>query len=261
MEDAAPDPDLLHTEAAAAGIRSALVTGGAQGIGRALVRHLSEAGWRVAALDIDAEALAEVADWPGVLTLTCDIGDEAQVRRAVTQAGFDRIDLLVNNGGPASAHCGPLEDLTLEAWNGWIGTHLTGAFLVTRACLPALRAAHGSVVNMASTRAFQSEPGSYAYAAAKGGLVALTHALAVGLGPEVRANAVAPGWIVTEDWQKLTQRRIPELSAEDHAQHPVGRAGVPSDIVRAVMYLADAGFVTGQVLTVDGGMTRRMIYA
>ncbi|MFN4186336.1 MAG: SDR family oxidoreductase, partial [Hyphomonas sp.] len=105
--------------------------------------------------------------------------------------------------------------------------------------------------NMASTRAFMSEPETEAYAASKGGLVALTHALAVSLGPKIRVNAIAPGWIAAPEG----------LSESDHAQHPVGRVGRAEDIAKAVLYLVEAGFVTGQVLTVDGGMTRKMIYA
>ena len=108
----------------------------------------------------------------------------------------------------------------------------------------------GAIVNIASTRAFMSEPDCEAYAAAKGGMVALTHALALSLGPRVRVNGVAPGWISGGQG----------LSAEDHAQHPAGRVGRPEDIAEAVSYLAQAGFVTGQVLVADGGMTKKMIY-
>ena len=97
-----------------------------------------------------------------------------------------------------------------------------------------------------------SEPQSEAYAATKGGLLALTHALAVSLGPEIRANAIAPGWIDTSG---------SDLREADHAQHPAGRVGCPGDIAEAVLYLADAGFVTGETLVIDGGMTRKMIYA
>ena len=122
---------------------------------------------------------------------------------------------------------------------------------MARECVPGLRAARGCIINMASTRAFQSEPDTYGYAAAKGGLVGLTHALAVGLGPDIRANAIAPGWINSAG---------EALSEAAHAQHPAGRVGEMRDIVQAVAYLAGASFVTGQVLTVDGGMTRKMIY-
>lgn len=107
-----------------------------------------------------------------------------------------------------------------------------------------------SIVNMVSTRAFMSEPETEAYAASKGGLVALTHALAVSLGPKIRVNAIAPGWVTDET----------DLRKKDHAQHPVGRVGRPKDIADGVLYLAGAGFMTGQVLVLDGGMTRKMIY-
>jgi NAD(P)-dependent dehydrogenase (short-subunit alcohol dehydrogenase family) len=158
----------------------------------------------------------------------------------------------VNNAGVAGPVSGPIEDLALDEWNRWIGTNLTGAFLMTRAAVPALRRGGGSIVNIASTRAFMSEPETEAYAASKGGLVAFTHALAISLGPEVRANAIAPGWIAAGD---------AELSEIDHRQHPAGRVGRAGDIADAVLWLAGAGFVTGETVTIDGGMTRKMIYA
>lgn len=229
-------------------IRNAIVTGAARGIGRAITEALLDRGWQVAALDLDIGPL-EARE--GLQAIRCDLGSEDDVRSAVAEAGFETIDLLVNNGGPADPECGPLEELTLEAWHKWIDPHLTGTFLMTREALPALRKGRGAVVNMASTRALQSEPDTFAYAAAKGGVTSLTHAMAVSLGPEVRVNAIAPGWI---------NSRGEALGEADHAQHPVGRVGEPSDIAEAVLYLADAGFVTGQVLVVDGGMTRKMIY-
>ncbi|MBN2740121.1 MAG: SDR family oxidoreductase [Rhodobacteraceae bacterium] len=231
--------------------RRALVTGGAHGIGNAIARDLAAAGWHVAVLDLDAEALEAMMGQRNLHPIPCDLSRERDIKGAVAEAAFDRLDLLVNNGGPADPVCGPLEELSLHDWNRWIGPHLTGTFLMTRECLPALRAARGCVINIASTRALQSEPDTYTYAAAKGGVEALTHALAVGLGPDVRVNAIAPGWI---------NSRSEPLSEADHALHPVGRVGKPSDIVGAVHYLAEAGFVTGQMLVVDGGMTRKMIY-
>ncbi|MCU0897926.1 MAG: SDR family oxidoreductase, partial [Burkholderiales bacterium] len=113
-----------------------------------------------------------------------------------------------------------------------------------------------------STRALQSEPNTEAYSASKGGLVALTHALAVSLGPAIRVNCVSPGWIDTSGWKKRSRRKQEALRPVDHAQHPAGRVGTPEDIAAMVLYLVSDGaaFVTGQNFVVDGGMTRKMIY-
>jgi NAD(P)-dependent dehydrogenase (short-subunit alcohol dehydrogenase family) len=118
-------------------------------------------------------------------------------------------------------------------------------------CAPHLRRARGAIVNIASTRALQSEPNTEAYSASKGGLIALTHALAMSLGPRVRVNCVSPGWIAHQPVRR-----------KDHAQHPVGRVGHDEDVAGMVAYLLSdtAGFVTAQNFVVDGGMTRKMIY-
>ena len=232
-------------------IKRALVTGGAKGIGRGLVARLAREGWQVAAMDRDAEALEGLPE--GVRAITGDVSDEASVRAAVASTGWDGLDLLVNNAGLAGPEAGPVEDLALGDWQRWIDTNLTGALLMTKHCVPLLRVRRGTIVNVTSSRSHQSEPNTEPYAAAKGGLTALTHALAVSLGPEIRVNAIAPGWIVTEGWDEL--REI------DHAQHPAGRAGRPEDVAEAVLWLAGAGFMTGQEVVLDGGMTRKMIYA
>jgi NAD(P)-dependent dehydrogenase (short-subunit alcohol dehydrogenase family) len=118
------------------------------------------------------------------------------------------------------------------------------------------------VVTVASTRAFQSEPHTEAYAAAKGGVVALTHALAVSLGPRVRVNCIAPGWIDVSAWKKRSECEPEELRPEDHAQHPAGRVGRPEDVAELALFLCSprADFITGACHTIDGGMTRKMIY-
>jgi NAD(P)-dependent dehydrogenase (short-subunit alcohol dehydrogenase family) len=129
--------------------------------------------------------------------------------------------------------------------------------LCARAAAPHLREAKGAIVNIASTRAIMSEAGSEAYAASKGGLLALTHALAASLQPDVRVNCVSPGWIETRASGTF------EHSSEDKAQHLVGRVGTPEDIAGMVAFLASssqAGFMTGQNVVVDGGMTKKMIY-
>lgn len=242
-----------------------LVTGGAQGIGRATAARLAADGWRVAIADNDAEALAEARTAHGaLLALHCNVSDEDAVARTVEDAlaAFGRLDALVNNAGITGATSGALEALTLAEWNRRIGTNLTGVFLMAKHCAPALRAAQGAIVNVASTRALQSEPNTEAYSAAKGGVVALTHALAMSLGPAVRVNCVSPGWIDVRAWRKTTRRDATPLSGADHAQHPVGRVGRPEDVAGLIAWLLsdEAGFVTGQNFVIDGGMTRKMIY-
>jgi NAD(P)-dependent dehydrogenase (short-subunit alcohol dehydrogenase family) len=225
--------------------RVALVTGGAQGIGRGIARALSGLGWQVAVADV-----RRTNDFFFVRT---DVSREAAARacvRAVVRR-FGRLDALVNNAGLTGPDDGPVEKLALRKWNQRLGVNLTGPFLMAKHCVLHLRRARGSIINIASTRAMQSEPDTEAYSASKGGLVALTHALANSLGPEIRVNCVSPGWIAHEPVRK-----------NDHAQHPVGRVGRDEDIAALVAYLLSdaAGFVTGQNFVVDGGMTKKMIY-
>jgi NAD(P)-dependent dehydrogenase (short-subunit alcohol dehydrogenase family) len=220
----------------------ALITGGAQGIGSAIALLLAGRGYNVAVADI------KKSDFFFVRT---DVAREPSVRacvRAVVKR-FGRLDALVNNAGLAGPDDGPIEKVSLARWNRRIGVNLTGAFLMAKHAVPHLRRARGAIVNIASTRALQSEPNTEAYAASKGGLVALTHALALSLGPEVRVNCISPGWISHKP-----------VSRKDHAQHPVGRVGAGQDVAELVAYLLSAGFVTGQNFVIDGGMTKKMIY-
>lgn len=248
-------------------MKTALVTGGAQGIGRGIVHHLRECGWRVALFDLDEQAMAEMcAADPDLLALTVDVADEGKVRdsfaRLADWLDGAGLDLLVSNAGIADPHIGAIEDLSLADWRRMLDSHVTGAFLMVRAGVPLLRAAKGSIILMSSTRALQSEPDTEAYAASKGALLALSHALAVSLGPDVRVNCILPGWIETAAYQKKENRRIPHHTEAEKAQHPVGRVGDPQDIAALVAYLASdqAGFITGQRFIVDGGMSARMIY-
>ncbi|BCS55383.1 SDR family oxidoreductase [Geobacter sp. SVR] len=247
--------------------RVAVVTGGGQGIGKGIALRLARDGMRVVIADIDGEAAAETAAelGPQVMGLTLDVADEAAVTELMDMIGgrFGRLDALVTCAGIAAPVGAPVERLELDDWNRVLAVNLTGTFLCCKHAVTLLRTCQGSIVTIASTRALQSEPDTLAYSASKGGIVALTHALAVSLGPEIRVNCISPGWIAVDDWRKSTRRSPPALSAGDHAQHPAGRVGRPEDVAALAAYLisAEAGFVTGQNFVVDGGMTRKMIYA
>lgn len=229
------------------GARVALITGGARGIGAAVASRLARDGWRVVVADRDP---AETATGRAV---ACDVSDEAAVAALVAgiAATEGRLDALVCNAGFSIRK--PIAALSLAEWSSVLATNLTSTFLLARAAEAMLRASGGSIVTIASTRAHMSEPHTESYAASKGGLLALTHALAVSLGPAVRVNAISPGWILTKG---------PAPTPAEHAFHPAGRVGTPEDIAALVAFLVgpEAGFITGAEFVVDGGVTRKMIY-
>ncbi|MEN5221443.1 SDR family oxidoreductase [Stenotrophomonas sp. TWI602] len=261
-------PPILDWPAQPLRDRVVVITGGAQGVGRGIAQAVLGAGGSVMIADLDADAgkacLREWALPERAAFQRADVASERSVQALMkaTMKRFGRVDGLVNNAGIASAHGTPLAEMPLAEWQRRLSS-LHGAFLCSKHALPALREHAGAILNIASTRAWQSEPDSEAYAAAKGGLVAFTHALALSEGPAVRVNSISPGWITTDAWQAPSRRRTPKLSRRDQAQHPVGRVGQPPDIgALAVFLLSDlAGFITGQDHIVDGGMTRKMIYA
>lgn len=244
----------------------AIITGGGQGIGKAIARRLLRDGQSVVVADVDREAGEEtekdLESLGKVKFIHADVAQERMVRDVVEQTMelLGRVDLVVNNAGIMVRK--PITELSLDEWDKVISVNLTGAFLFAKHAAPFLRERRGSIVNMASTRAIMSERDTEAYSASKGGLLALTHALAVSLGPEIRVNCISPGWIDVSEWRKKSQRHKEDLTPEDHLQHPVGRVGRPEDIAAAVAFLAssEAAFVTGANFVVDGGMTRKMLY-
>ncbi|HKK14623.1 MAG TPA: glucose 1-dehydrogenase, partial [Gammaproteobacteria bacterium] len=238
--------------------QAAIVTGGGQGIGKAIAADLLARGWCVAIADADSQAgqqaAAELQSTGDVLFVSTDVSREADVGDMVAAVvdRFGHVDALVNNA--AISRNKPLAELSLEEWTHVLSVNLTGALLCSKHAAPHLDRRRGSIVNIASTRALMSEPGTEAYSASKGGLVALTHALAVSLGPGVRVNCVSPGWIDTTPWKTHPDGPPPALTEVDHRQHPAGRVGRPEDVAAMVRYLIspEARFVTGANLVIDG---------
>jgi NAD(P)-dependent dehydrogenase (short-subunit alcohol dehydrogenase family) len=236
------------------------VTGGAQGIGRDIALHFARHGYAISVADTNATAGRETLKalrnkGARAEFFKTDISREPDVRNwlRATVRTLGCPDVLVNNAGiRASA---PFLTLAPKAFDLVLATNLRGTFLCTQeaARLMVKHRKSGAIINIASTRAFMSEANTEAYSASKGGIVALTHATAVSLGPRgIRVNAISPGWIET---------RGRKHSRRDRLQHPAGRVGTPEDIARACLFLAeDAGFMTGQNITIDGGMTVKMIY-
>lgn len=248
--------------------RVIFITGGGQGIGRGLVRHFLTLGCAVATLENDSEAREELKtltqEKGPCLILSGDVRNEADIENAIAQTlkAFGSLDAAIHNAAISANQ--PVETLPLDLWNDVLTVNLTAGFLLAKHAAPHLKKSEGggALLLIASTRAMMSEANTEAYSASKGGIVALTHALSVSLGPEIRVNCISPGWIETRDWQKASKATPPIHSEEDKAQHPVGRVGVPDDIARTAAFLVDPqnGFITGQNVVVDGGMTKKMIY-
>ena len=224
-----------------------IVTGGTHGIGRSVAQKYVEQGANVVVADLD-----EPID-TNIHFMKTDVGKESDVQALMAQTfkRFGKIDILINNAGKFVVKK-PTE-LLLEVWDDIINTNLRSVFLCSREAAKYMDG--GSIVSLASTRAFQSEPYTEAYAASKGGIIALTHALATSFAEKnITVNCISPGWIETGDYAKL--REI------DHAQHLSNRVGKPEDIARACLYLThpENNFITGTNLTIDGGMTKKMLY-
>lgn len=233
--------------------RVALVTGGGVRVGRAIALGLGEAGWDVAVnyrtSGREAEEVAERIREGGQRAILApgDVSDAAQVSTMVEKirASFQRLDLVVNNASIFPA--GDLLELDEEAWDRAMDVNLKGPFLVVRETADLLRQARGSVVNLVDNSAFRPWSGHPHHSVSKAGLLHLTRLMARALAPKARANAVSPGPVLLpESYGDEERRRALERTA-------LKRLGTPEDVVRAVLFLADSPFVTGEVIVVDGG--------
>jgi NAD(P)-dependent dehydrogenase (short-subunit alcohol dehydrogenase family) len=246
--------------------KTVIITGAAQGIGLVTTQMLGSIGYNIVAVDKDKEAMEEVEEvfssFSNISFLHADISKESDVKEIVksTKEKHKHIYGIVNNAGKTKNI--PLEKLTLDDWNEVFSTNITGAFLLIKYASPFLKESKGRIINIGSTRALMSEANTEAYSASKGALLALTHALAVSLASHVNVNIISPGWIDVSMYKKADDRRPAELTDEQHFQHPAGRVGTPEDVAYMVEYLLSdkADFITGQNFTIDGGMTKKMIY-
>jgi len=260
------EPHTIHSPGRFNG-KTCVVTGGARGIGAAIAHRLASEGCTTVIIDIDEEAgRIREAEFNSLglkaVFVKADVSVEEEVARAIDEAYrvSGSLDVLVNNAGIGFTGR-PIEEQTLSEWRRIIDVNLTGPYLCSKHAVKYMKNKGGVIINIASTRALQSEPNTEPYSASKGGLLALTHSLAVSLAPyRIRVVAVSPGWIDTSEWQ--IPRRKPALTPLDHRQHPAGRVGRPEDVAALVAFLAssEAEWITGVNIVIDGGMTARMIY-
>jgi NAD(P)-dependent dehydrogenase (short-subunit alcohol dehydrogenase family) len=241
-----------------------IITGGALGIGRCLTRGFAAEGAKVAFIDIDRSAGEENASHINSLGGSAfffngDVGDEGDLARfakAVAEK-FTGVDILINNA--CISRKGLLSGCSYDDFDYVLKVGVIAPYMLTKLFMPHFLPG-ACVLNISSTRAMMSQKDTESYSAAKGGISALTHAMAASLAGKVRVNAIAPGWIDTGAYHG--EDYIPRHSEADRAQHTSGRVGEPEDIMRAAMFLCDDknGFINGQCLPVDGGMTKLMIY-
>lgn len=245
-----------------------VVTGSGQGIGACVAAEFAKHKATVIIAEIDEEAGREVEEFilssgGHAFFIQTDVADETSVKEMAFKVAehYGKIDILVNNA--AVQFQGNIFGTSTEEFEKVMRVNVTGAYMCTKYCRAYMMGEGSNIINIASTRALMSEPNTEAYSASKGALLSLTHALAASLGPEIRVNAISPGWIETNAWKKKKDRKFVALRERDHMQHLTGRVGMPEDVAKAVLYLSseEAGFITGANFVIDGGMTVKMIYA
>lgn len=240
--------------------RRVFVTGGASGIGKAVVEAFRNAGCRVAFCDVDAKRGQTVAESTGSQFYPVDVADASALDGCLLRIlkSWGDIDIVVNNAGISEFR--PIEETTVDDFDRVIATNLRPVFVTSRRLALHRResgagAAYGRIINICSTRQQMSEPGTEAYSASKGGVYSITHALAVSLSDlGITVNSISPGWIECGDYGSLR--------SVDHGCHPSGRVGRPDDVARICLFLAqdENDFINGENIVADGGMTRKMIY-
>jgi len=233
--------------------KHALITGGANGIGRCTAETYLKEGAAVTVIDIDKQAGEDLKNRFSDLRFYHGDIAEKSVLEEFVRSLHKPVDFLINNA--CINRRGLLSGCSYEDFEYVQRAGVTAPFYLTMLLLNNdMLAPNSSIVNIASTRAFQSQPDTESYSAAKGGVIALTHAMAVSLCGRARVNCISPGWIDTAE--------NPEHSEADKRQHPAGRVGTPADIAEIVLYLSSekAGFITGENITADGGMSKLMVY-
>jgi 3-oxoacyl-[acyl-carrier protein] reductase len=246
-----------------ASTKAALVTGAATGIGRSATLALARAGYDVAINYSSSEKAARETAAAAeklcakTLLVRCDVSDEAGVRAMVKKVdeAFGRLDVLVNNAGTtASWKPKDLETLSLDEWDRVFAVNVRGLFQVTRACIPLLKKSQGCVVNTASIVGLRPGPQPLPYAASKAAVVNLTKTLAWNLGPEIRVNAVAPGWMEGDWMQRMLKDKYEDLMGKRAKATPLKRVVTADDVAETMMTLIQSNrFVTGEVIVIDGG--------
>ncbi|HSZ20413.1 MAG TPA: SDR family NAD(P)-dependent oxidoreductase [Candidatus Acidoferrum sp.] len=249
----------------AQGKRVALVTGAATGIGRAAAVALADVGYDVAInysrSESAARETAALAQAKGAKTILfkCDVSDDPSVRKmlAAVEQEFGRLDALVNNAGTTSnVKPADFEAMTAEDWDRVFAVNVRGMFQVTRAASPLLKAARGSIVNTASIVGLRPGPQPLPYAASKAAVVSLTKLLALNLAPDVRVNAVAPGWMEGDWMKRMLADRYDDLMARRAKSTPLRRCATAEDVAEVIVNLITSNrFVNGEIIVIDGGFS------